>query len=390
MTRQQDPTAPAAAVQGETSAAIPAVTSAEVPGATSGEVSTATSAEASAEARAATPAAVSAGTSAVIPVVASAEVPGATSAAPVAETAAVVPGEASAARPGVTPVEVPGSATAGTAAVIPPMPEAPPAVPAPEPRVRRERRVLRAALRWTAAAVVFVVVGAGTAYGITRMERTDVPGLATASDGRWDYPEIVMPPLPSGSPGPFMRDNKAGAHYADLRALVLPAPKGAKADADLRGTDGWLATKGFLAQYASADDREELGQKLIDNGLRHIAARGWTTPDGTRTRIYLLQFDTAAVVDELFSPGLVSYDSPVYALRGAQDPAYDDGFPEAARAEKVTLSAYDEAKPYGAEQLRQAYLSAGDTIALVVQSRKGTAKAVPFQQTVALQSQLLG
>ena len=43
-----------------------------------------------------------------------------------------------------------------------------------------------------------------------------------------------------------------------------------------------------------------------------------------------------------------------------------------------------------AEQVRQAYLVAGDTLGLVVQSRKGRALAVPFQQTVVLQSQLLG
>jgi hypothetical protein len=49
-----------------------------------------------------------------------------------------------------------------------------------------------------------------------------------------------------------------------------------------------------------------------------------------------------------------------------------------------------ESKPYGAEQVRQSYLSAGDTIAVIVQSRKGTAQAVPFQQTVILQSELLG
>ncbi|MGW6397415.1 hypothetical protein [Streptomyces sp. NPDC055134] len=41
--------------------------------------------------------------------------------------------------------------------------------------------------------------------------------------------------------------------------------------------------------------------------------------------------------------------------------------------------------------MRSAYLVAGDTVALIVQSRKGyTTPAVPFRQTVALQSQLLG
>lgn len=48
-----------------------------------------------------------------------------------------------------------------------------------------------------------------------------------------------------------------------------------------------------------------------------------------------------------------------------------------------------ETKPYGAEQVREAYPSAGDTVALIVQSRKGGAKAVPFLQTITLQSQLL-
>jgi len=276
--------------------------------------------------------------------------------------------------------------------VIPPMPEAPPLVSEPPVpvRVRKDRRVLRAALRWTTAVVVFAAAGAGTAYGITQMKRTDVPGLATASDGRWDYPVISRPPLPSGSPGPFAADNKTNAHYADLRALLLPAPKGAKADAALRGTDGWLPTKTFLAQYADTAERKELGQKLTDDGLRHIAARGWTAPDGTQTRIYLLQFDTAVAADELFSPGLISYDSPVYALDGAPATTYDDSVSTGILDVHVKASAYVEDKPVGPADVRQAYLSAGDTLGLIVQSRKGVAKAVPFKQTLTLQSQLLG
>ncbi|MFI1453198.1 hypothetical protein [Streptomyces roseus] len=34
--------------------------------------------------------------------------------------------------------------------------------------------------------------------------------------------------------------------------------------------------------------------ELEYEGLRQIAARGWTTPDGTRTRVYLLRFHAAA------------------------------------------------------------------------------------------------
>jgi hypothetical protein len=271
--------------------------------------------------------------------------------------------------------------------VVPPVPQMPPLA---APVVKKDRRVLRAFLRWTAAVAVFAVAGGATAYGITRMERTDVPGLSTVSDGRWDYPELTRPPLPSGSPGPFAEENKAGTHYADLRALLLAAPRGARADAALRGTDGWLPTKTFLAEYAAKDERDELGQLLTDDGLRHVAARGWTTQDGTHTRIYLLQFDTAEVVDNLLSPKLTNYASPRYAVRGAEDVVLDDGFPDVAAVDNVNRVAYAESEPYGAEQVREAYLSAGDTLALIVQSRKGAAKAVPFEQTVVLQSQLLG
>ncbi|MPY46046.1 hypothetical protein FNH04_40930, partial [Streptomyces phyllanthi] len=210
------------------------------------------------------------------------------------------------------------------------------------------------------------------------------------SDGRWEYPELTRPPLPSGSPAPFADANKSGTHHADLRDLVLPAPKGAKADKALRGEDGWLATEDFLAEYPEKEDREELEQLLTDNGLRHVAARGWTTQDGTHTRIYLLRFNTAAVADEVFSTGLISYDAPLYEVRGAEESDKDDDLPWEARLGGLTYNLYAEAKPYGTEQVRQAYLSAGDTVAVIVQSRKGTARAVPFQQTVVLQSQLLG
>lgn len=262
--------------------------------------------------------------------------------------------------------------------------EATPAAPV------KDRRVLRAVLRWTAAVTVFAAVGAASAYGVTRLERTDVPGLATASDGRWDYPTLTRPPLPSGSPGPFAEDNPAGTHHADLRALVLPAPEGATEDKALRGDDGWLATKDFLAQFPEKTHREELGQKLVDYGLRHIAARGWTTDDGTSTRVYLLRFGTAEVVDELTSVDLTPYGGPSYRVRGDSVSEFDLGFAEIKVVPETRRYAYAEAKPYGAQQVRQAYVTAGDVLAVVVQSRKGKALTVPFRQTVTLQSQLLG
>ncbi|MFE5816845.1 hypothetical protein ACFQ6S_26055 [Streptomyces sp. NPDC056479] len=284
--------------------------------------------------------------------------------------------------------EVPAPPASAPATALPPLPDGPPALP-PPPAPAKDRRVLRAVLRWTVAVAVFAVVGAGTAYGIAGMERTDVPGLKTESDGRWTYPTLTKPPLPSGSPQPYAPENKAEAHYADLRALLLPAPEGAVDDKALHGSDGWLATKDFLTEYSDKAERDEFRQKLVDAGLRHVAARGWTTQDGTHTRIYLLHFDTAAVVDDLAGE-VAPYSGPGYKVRGTEASVLDNGFAEVPWPGKFSRFAYAESEPYGAEQVRQAYLAAGDVLGVVVQSRKGTAKAVPFQQTVTLQSQLLG
>ncbi|KAB2973489.1 hypothetical protein F8R89_16550 [Streptomyces sp. SS1-1] len=284
----------------------------------------------------------------------------------------------------------PETAPAGALATAETPEPAPEQAPAPEsPIPAKDRRVLRAVLRWTAAVVVFAAVGAGTAYGITGMERTDVPGLATESDGRWDYPTLTRPPLPSGSPRPFAEENAAEAHYADPRALLLPAPAGATADRALRGDDGWLPAEDFLKEFADDDERADLRQMLKDDGLRHIAARGWTTKDGTHTRIYLLRFDTSVVVDDL-AGRLAPYGAPGYRLRGTETSVADEGFADLPWPGDFPRWAYTESKPYGAEQVRQAYLGAGDILAVIVQSRKGTAASVPFRQTVTLQGQLLG
>jgi hypothetical protein len=284
----------------------------------------------------------------------------------------------------------PAEGEAAASVVAGPAAPAPTSVPDPasESRPPKGRRILRGVLRWTAAVVVFAACGAGTAYGVSAMDRTDVPGLATRSDGRWDYPVLEKPPLPSGRPGPMADANSANSHYADLRELVLPAPEGVKADPALRGTDGWLDRKAFLAEFAE-DQREEMAQQLTDYGLRHIAARGWTMPDGTRTRIFLLQFSTAAVAEALMAEQLTDYSAPVHPFRGAELYQPDEGFATVPRPKGISFVPYDEQKPYGAEQLRLAFVSAGDTVAVVEQSRKGRAAVVPFQQTVILQSELL-
>ncbi|MFI6964298.1 hypothetical protein [Streptomyces sp. NPDC050255] len=289
------------------------------------------------------------------------------------------------------PAAVTEPAATEPAAALPPMPElppTPPTPPVPPSAPRPPRRILRAVARWTVAVLVLGGVGAGTAYEITAMERNDVPGLATESDGRWDYPRLSLPALPVGEPRPFNEDNTAEIHYADLRELLLPAPAGATGDKKLAG--GWVSTRQFVSEYEKGD-REDIAATLRDGGLRHIAARGWTMPDGTSSRVYLLRFNSTgfaqAFLDDRYIGG--SAGDP---LAGAADADLDESWSGDGKVEGTTAYVFAEAKPFGAAQVRQSYLAAGDTVALIVQSRKGSGGTprVPFHQTVILQNQLLG
>ncbi|WP_406428134.1 hypothetical protein OHA59_20710 [Streptomyces sp. NBC_01589] len=255
---------------------------------------------------------------------------------------------------------------------------------APKPH----RRVLRAVARWTAAVLVLGGLGTGTALGITSMERTDVPGLATEGDGRWDYPELSLPALPAGSPRPFNEDNTAEVHHADLRKLLLPAPAGATADKKLAG--GWVSTAQYLSVYRKSK-RAELGQVLKDSALRHITARSWTMPDGTSSRIYLLQFNSTAFAGA-FRDEISENTSTGAQLIGSPTTDLDETWSGGGRVENTTTDVYAEDKPYGSEQVRHGYVLSGDTLALVIQSRKGKAgtERVPFHQALILQNQLLG
>ncbi|MFG3528648.1 hypothetical protein ACGF8B_18125 [Streptomyces sp. NPDC047917] len=279
--------------------------------------------------------------------------------------------------------------TPDASATVPaPAPEAPAeATPVPPQAPNPPRRVLRAVARWTAAALVLGGLGAGTAFGITSMERTDVPGLATESDGRWDYPRLGLPALPAGSPRPYSDGNVAEIHHADLRRLLLPAPAGAVVDKKLDG--GWVSTARYLSEYAKGG-RSDLAQTLKDSAPRHVAARGWTMPDGTSTRIYLVRFNSTAFA-QFFMDSISGSGSEV-PLAGAPETVLDEGWSGGGKVAGTSSYVYEEAKPYGEAQVRQGYLVAGDTFALVVQSRKGKegTPSVPFHQTVILQNQLLG
>ncbi|MFJ2113592.1 MULTISPECIES: hypothetical protein [unclassified Streptomyces] len=277
-------------------------------------------------------------------------------------------------------------AVSPAAAAAEPAP-APGSAPAPAPRP--PRRVLRAVGRWAVAGAVFAGLGTGVAYGVNGMERTDVPGLSTRGDGRWDYPRLSLPALPAGSPRPFNPDNAGEIHHADLRALLLGAPAGATPDRKLTG--GWVSTERYVSEYA-AEQRGDLTTLLRDYAVRHIAARGWTMPDGTVSKVYLLRFPSSGLAVGFKHDALALGSGAGASLATAPGTDLDESWPDAPPGAElfVSTNVYVESEPYGATRARYAYVAAGDTLGLIVHERKGSAPAVPFHQTVVLQSQLLG
>ncbi|MFF0429412.1 hypothetical protein ACFYUJ_34170 [Streptomyces sp. NPDC004520] len=263
--------------------------------------------------------------------------------------------------------------------------ESPAEVASVKPRKSR-KRLLRGIVRWTAAVLVCGGVGAGTAMGITALDRTDVPGLATESDGRWEYPKLALPALPEGAPRPYSEGNEGEIHHADLRKLLLPAPAGATVDPKLNG--GWVGLDSYLG-LLKEKDRGPVKEELADSALRHVAARGWTTPDGTTTRIHLLRFSSVAFA-EAFKDDTMSEVARFDRLPLGVEVSKIDMSVKDVDVPNQALYAYAEEAPYGPEQTRWAYIQAGDTFAVVTQTRKGGALTVPFQQTVTLQAQLLG
>lgn len=228
-----------------------------------------------------------------------------------------------------------------------------PVAPARPRRRLRDRRGLRAAVRWTAVVLVFGALGAATAYGVTQPERTKIPGLRTPDDGRWTYPALKLPKLPEGAPRPMDgAHNPAARHYADPRTLLLPALAGAKLDTSFLDRAGWLPTADFVKVFQKTY-RAELTRTLEQETLRHVAARAWTAQDGTRTEVYLLQFASQpyafGVITDLEISG-----TPVQAGTTARDRHWDsDAVPD-----DQTVAVFEETAPRGPQHVRVAYVQA--------------------------------
>lgn len=159
--------------------------------------------------------------------------------------------------------------------------------PAP-PVIRPRRRVLRTVGLIAVAAVLGLVGGTAVGYGI-QAEREPTPLAAL------NQPPLVHPkPLPKGQePEPLPEAEDRQAKWdGDLRKLLVPRPKGARAD----GQDGWQS----VAEYANGFTRPEWTLRSeLALGVRRIAARSWRTGEDRWVKVSLVQYRAKSVVGAL-------------------------------------------------------------------------------------------
>ncbi|MBD0692728.1 hypothetical protein [Streptomyces sp. CBMA123] len=310
----------------------------------------------------------------------------------------------------------------------------PAAMTAQTPQEQAARRTRRrgATVRWGCAALVFVLAGTGTALAVTAPERTDLPGLATANDGRYTFPPLTLPPLPSGKAAPNLKDksdgNGKGLHQADLRYLLLPAPKeaggslnppvfpvptvptvsataapsdapsasptptpsataspSASAPAAPGGADpaNWVPCNAMLDDLQNPARARAL---LLQNVCRAATVREWTASDGTTTRIRLLRFGSSAE-----AWGTFSRMRSEIQLKAAPDArtATSSSDRELPDGVEVTRKESRESAGKDVPTTRLAYVSAFDVLAVVTMTNPHGVPATAFRQVVDLQSDLL-
>ncbi|MFE0460144.1 hypothetical protein ACFW1A_12940 [Kitasatospora sp. NPDC058965] len=313
---------------------------------------------------------------------------------PTAPPTATVPAQAPAVPPG-SPVgpPVPPPAPAYDPWAPPTQPPGPyPYAPGQQPpppwgadllatqRPPRKRPARATVLRWTAVAAVLLVTATAACLAVTAPQRTDLPGLATPNDGRYTFPALTLPQLPAGKPAPSAQ-GAGQRHYADLRALVLPAPlTGAKA------APATPANSAACADYAKLHDATaNMPTLLATNACRAAATRTWTAKDGTRAEVWLLHFGSPAEAREFYDT-LCADGSPVAVPNAVT--AVDDFTlgPDQIAYTRTTSTAGSANQPAA----KVAYLYAGDVVATVLMTNPQGVPSQAFHQVVTLQSDLLG
>jgi hypothetical protein len=235
----------------------------------------------------------------------------------------------------------------------------------------------RLVLRYGAAVVVAGAVAAGTMFAISLPRRTDVPFLATPTDGRYDFPPMVRPAPPVGKPAPGDDANAEQIHYGDLRQYLVPVPKGAALK-----EDGWEPVADFGAGFAASD----VGWQLADEGLRHVAQRGWTTPDGRHTVVELAQFPDHQAA---FGVRDLSGGAPRKVGRGVDVLPPMDIPTLGETTYQTNIVEYDTVDGAPGQTERRVVFQTGDVIAIVTTTAPRKWSDVATEQVVLLEAEML-
>lgn len=225
--------------------------------------------------------------------------------------------------------------------------------------------------RWLGAVVAAAAVGAGCAFAVMAPKRTDLPGLRTASDGRYVFAPLSLPTLAPGQLAPGDVKNSGGQHLSDIRKLLLAAPQGAQADHAVKLTDGWLSKSDSLKLTRSPSAQLDFGQY----GWRHTAAESWTTQDGAETKIYLLQFSSGRAA----GASMVTFGE----IAGVPD----DAKSATLEISGVLVTYYKVA--HGKSTTWYSTVAMHDTVLEIVYTAPSSVGLAPFQQEVGLQLELL-
>ena len=244
--------------------------------------------------------------------------------------------------------------------------------PLSPPPPKKPRRKLP--WRWVGAVVTMLAVGTGCAFAVMAPQRTELPGLKTASDGRYDFAPLVLPTLAPGQTDPGSLSNPGSQHISDIRTLLLVPPKGAVLDHSLPGGTGWVSKAATLALVGNSSSAAD---QLATDGWRHTAGVAWKTPDGAETKIWLVQFiDNTAATDA--SAAFDSFDGGA----GPQDNSTNISIDGGNSAEYFRVVKGSMASWYG-------QVTTYDTEFLIEFTAPTSVGITPFEQEIDLQFEML-
>lgn len=263
----------------------------------------------------------------------------------------------------------------------------PPVEPASPSRIRGTL------LRWAAVALVLGLSGSAMAYAVAQPERTRIPGLSTPNDGRYVFPPLTLPQLPAGQLPPQSVDADQ-RHYADLRALVLPAPEGAVTEGAATATPTASATPTATpaswvpcADYTKLhEDSAHLPVLLATDACRSATTRSWTAKDGTRTEIWLLRFGSKEEGGHFYDALSMSGSPKAVPSAATGVNNFDLGL----GARTFSRGSAKTGPGTDLPTAQVVYLGDGDVVATVLMTNPAGVPSQALHQVVTLQSDLLG